>query len=262
MDVQTLTLFLKAVIIGFILSLTVAMFSACGVGEIDESVFDGDIAVTRSESGDLGANATPEPDSSTDPDSGTLEPDAIRETDSSIEPDSGTPESDASTTDPDSGTPEPDSGTEPNAAPEPDFSTPELDSATPEPDATPSPTSTIDCTNDSDGLQVTIYGPISPALITHPTNPDSIQFGANQVGGVSGAQWSTCYSSSDPRPTIKYTNDDGPYRFTLPTGTNQLNFYLLEAGSGCETHWLDLNPGTAWQVTGDCKIDGTLITVN
>jgi hypothetical protein len=290
---RTTVLVPQSVFIGLLLSLLVALASACGVGEITggeptvepalpdgqasaidpdsgtdtlvepDSTVDPDTTVVEPDAGtpdSQSPDAAPEPDATVEPDS-AVEPDAAPEPDATVEPDAGADPD--STVDPDAGTDsdaEPDSSTDPDAGTDTgtDTGTPDT---TPETDTTPAPVTTIDCTNDNTGLHVTISGPISAALITQPTNPGDIQFGGNIVGGVSGAQWSTCYSSSDPRPTVKYTDDVGPYSFNLPAGTDQINFYLLEAGAGCVTHWFDLNPGTAWQVTGDCQISGTLITV-
>ena len=173
-----------------------------------------------------------------------------------VESDAGIePEPDADQPDPDMDQPDPDSGVQPDTMPAADTkATPDTMPAADT--APPLPTETIHCKKTKGGLTVTIYGPLSANLMSAAANPTALQFGSNTLGG-----WTACYGSSDPRPSLPYTDDLGPYVFSLPAQADQMNFYLVN-GQCASQSWFDLETAATpshWNVTGDCEISGTLI---
>jgi hypothetical protein len=125
----------------------------------------------------------------------------------------------------------------------------------------PSPPTAVDhavsCTATSTALVVDVTGPILDRLSDSRLQgaPVGLFVGCNNCGG-----WSYPYTAADARPQATWVGDAAAYRLTLPAHADGFNLFLADALGNLA--WFDLETdvdSATWNVTRDCRRDGTLI---
>jgi hypothetical protein len=129
----------------------------------------------------------------------------------------------------------------------------------PEPEVPEGPAAahTITCTASGGQIEMAIVGPITDRLIDSTLSgpPVGIYAGCDNCGG-----WSLPYGDADPRPWAEWLGETEPHRLLFPPHASGINLALADAAG--RLAWFDIETAMTperWEVTGDCRLEGTSI---
>lgn len=118
------------------------------------------------------------------------------------------------------------------------------------------PSHTVVCTRTTDGLVVTVHGPVLDALHGGTVaSPRAIQYGSDQP-----YLWDLPYAEDSSRASVEWLGEGEVHVMRLPPDADRFNLFVVDdLGGG---RWFDLDAddgnGTVWEGLGDCRRDGTL----